>query len=168
MKKTVIQTPRLILREFIPEDAAYMYLLNADEEVIRFTGDVAFENVDEARILIENYAQYTRYGYGRWTLTTRDTQEYLGWCGLNFNEDSHDADLGFRLLRVHWGKGFATEAALACIQYGFGHLKLSKIIGRAMKANAASIRVLEKVGMQFENEFESHGGICFQYCILNT
>lgn len=165
MKNIVIQTPRLLLREFIPEDATHMFLLNSDEEVIRFTGDKALKNVDEARTMIENYDQYIKYGFGRWTVSLESSQEYLGWCGLSYNESSKETDLGFRFLRQHWGKGFATESALACIQYAFSDLGLIKIIGRAMKENNSSIRVLEKAGMRFENEFEAHGGKCIQYCI---
>ena len=165
MKNVIIQTHRLVLREFIPEDATHMFLLNSDEEVIRFTGDKSFNNVDEARTMIENYHQYEKYGHGRWTVSLDSSQEYLGWCGLSYNESSNETDLGFRFLRQHWGKGFATESALACIQYAFNDLGLIKVIGRAMKENPASIRVLQKAGMRFENEFEAHGEKCVQYCI---
>lgn len=165
MKNIIIQTSRLTLREFIPEDATHMYLLNSDAEVIGFTGDEPFKNVDEARLMIENYRQYEDYGYGRWTVSMNATEEYLGWCGLNHHEGKNETDLGFRFLRKHWGKGLATEAAMACVQYAFTTLGLTKIIGRAMKENTASIRILEKVGMSFEKEFEAHGGICVQYSV---
>ncbi|CAN5198298.1 GNAT family N-acetyltransferase [soil metagenome] len=162
--KIILRTPRLILREFIVEDALNMFELNADPEIIRFTGDEPFKSIDEAIALMKNYEQYRSYGYGRWTVLEELSSEYVGWCGLNFNSESGETDLSFRFKRNRWGKGIATEAAIACINYGFNELKLSKIIGRAMKENRASIRVLEKTGMQFEKEFDAHGGKCIQLC----
>jgi len=160
--KIIFKTPRLILREFISGDAVNMFELNADPTIIRFTGDVTFRSVEEAKALIQNYDQYKKYGYGRWTVIDDSSSEYLGWCGLNYNKDSNETDLGFRFKRHVWGKGIATEAASACMVYGFNQLKLSKIIGRAMKENKASIRVLEKTGMRFEKEFDAPGGKCIQ------
>ncbi|MEJ0055425.1 MAG: GNAT family N-acetyltransferase, partial [Bacteroidota bacterium] len=162
--KIILRTSRLVLREFIAADAADIFRLNSDPEVIQFTGDEAFKSVKEAAELIQNYDQYKKNGYGRWTVLLEDSSEYIGWCGLNFNKDSKETDLGFRFLRNHWGKGFATEAAAACLHYGFSQRALNKIIGRAMKENRASIKVLEKIGMQFEKEFEAHGGMCIQLC----
>ncbi|CAN5510195.1 GNAT family N-acetyltransferase [soil metagenome] len=162
--KIILRTQRLVLREFIPEDASSMFELNSDPEVIRFTGDEAFKSIEEAAQLINKYDQYKNYHYGRWTVLAYDSSEYIGWCGLNFNEESKETDLGFRFLRSQWGKGIATESAKACIDYGFNELRLTKIIGRAMKENIPSLRVLEKIGMKFEKEFEAHGGMCIQLC----
>jgi [ribosomal protein S5]-alanine N-acetyltransferase len=164
--KIILRTPRLVLREFVVGDALNMFELNSDPEIIRFTGDEPFKSIDEATALIKNYDQYRNNGYGRWTVLEEISSEYVGWCGLNFIKESGETDLGFRFKRNAWGKGIATEAATACINYGFNELKLSKIIGRAMKENRASIRVLEKTGMQFEKEFDAHGGKCIQLCKL--
>ena len=76
-----------------------------------------------------------------------------------------EVDVGFRFMRVHWGKGYATEAARASLQYGFNEYSLDRIVGRAMKENAASLRVLEKLGMRFQKEFEDEGAIWCQYQI---
>jgi len=162
--KIILRTPRLILREFIPGDAEGMYLLNNDPDVIRFTGDDPFKSIGEASELIRNYDQYKKYGYGRWTILTESSSEYLGWCGLNHNKDTKETDIGFRLIKSEWGKGIATEAAIACVEFGFNHFGLNKITGKAMKENTSSIRVLEKTGMRFEKEFEAHGGKCIQLC----
>ena len=164
--KVILRTPRLLLREFIVGDALNMFELNADPVIIRFTGDEPFKSIEEASALIKNYDQYRKHGYGRWTVLEEHSSEYVGWCGLNFNKESGETDLGFRFKRNAWGKGIATEAATACVNYGFNELKLAKIIGRAMKENRASIRVLEKAGMLFEKEFDAHGGKCIQLCKL--
>jgi RimJ/RimL family protein N-acetyltransferase len=156
------------MRQFLEEDAKGMYELNSDHEVIRYTGDGPFASVDAARDFIRQYDTYNKFGIGRLTMLLKDTGEYLGWCGLKYDPASNETDLGFRLLKKFWNKGYATEAAFRSIEYGFKDLKFEKIIGRAMQENVASISVLKKTGMVFEKEFEAHGGICVQYCICKT
>ena len=159
----IIETNRLKLRELTPADAQHFFDLNADLEVIKFTGDPPFENVGAAREFLENYDQYEKYGYGRWAVILKETGEFTGWCGLKYLPELDETDLGFRFFRRHWNKGYATESALACIEFGFKKLKLKRIVGRAMAANSASVRVLEKTGFEFvkEMEFEEHPGLYF-------
>ena len=159
----MLTTKRLTLREFRQSDAPDFYHLNADAEVMKFTGDVPFQSVDEALQFIQNYDAYARYGYGRWSVLITDNEEYIGWCGLKYSPEKDETDIGFRLMRKHWNKGYATEAAQACINYGFQHLQIPKIVGRAMLANHASIRVLEKIGLQFSHYFEENGVKWAQY-----
>lgn len=143
--KIILETPRLLLREFEITDAENFYLLNSDHDVIRYTGDVAFKNLDEAKALIENYVPYKRDGYGRWTVVLKETKEILGWCGLRFIEDTKHIDLGYRFMKKYWNKGYATEAARACVEYGFQKLGMTEIIARAMKENLSSIEVMKKL-----------------------
>ncbi len=75
---------------------------------------------------------------------------------LKYNEEQM-VDLGFRFFKVYWGKGFATEAAKSCLDYGFSQLKLQTIVGRALIENIASIKVLEKIGMKYWKETICHG-----------
>jgi RimJ/RimL family protein N-acetyltransferase len=147
--KIILETPRLSLREMTPGDAENAYLLNLDPEVIRYTGDVPFESVEQARTFLENYDHYRKYGFGRWAVDLKTTGEYLGWCGLKYLPESDEHDVGFRFFQKHWGKGYATEAAIACIDLGFRKFNMPFIVGRAMPANSASVRVLEKCGMDF-------------------
>ena len=76
----------------------------------------------------------------------------------------NEVDLGYRFFKKFWGQKIATESALACIEYGFNTLGLKRIIGRAMKENIASIKVLEKCGMHFvkEIEFDEHPGLYYE------
>lgn len=165
--KITLETNRLVMREFREEDAEGMYILNNDPEVVRYTGDDPFASVDDTRDFIRQYDAYEKFGRGRLTLILKETSEYLGWCGLKYDPVSAETDLGFRLLKKFWNRGYATEASLRSIDHGFKDLKIEKIIGRAMRENTASIHVLKKTGMMFEKEFEAHGGICVQYCIYN-
>jgi len=162
-----LETTRLLMREFREEDAEGMYQLNFDPDVIRYTGDDPFVSIDAARDFIRKYDAYNKFGRGRLTVLLKKSFEYIGWCGLKYDPDSTETDLGFRLLKKFWNNGYATEASLRSVEYGFNDLRIERIIGRAMQENIASINVLKKIGMVFEKEFEAHGGICVQYCIHN-
>ncbi|MCG8574708.1 MAG: GNAT family N-acetyltransferase [Flavobacteriales bacterium] len=154
--KNIITTDRLDLREFSLEEAPLMVDLNADPEVMKYTGDVAFSSVEDAENLIRNYDQYKRFGFGRWSVYLKESGEFIGWCGLKQHEDGM-IDLGYRFFQNQWGKGYATESSIACIDYGFNQLKMEEIVGRTAKANIPSIRVLEKAGMVFWKEAPCEG-----------
>lgn len=147
--RKILETERLWLREIIPEDAETFFLLNSDPEVIKYTGDVAFADVNAAHRFLTNYDQYRKYGIGRWCVLTKEKNEILGWCGLKYSPDVDEYDIGFRLFREHWNKGYATESSKACINYGFKEKNIPMIVGRAMKVNFASIKVLIKSGLTY-------------------
>lgn len=159
----LFESDRLIFREFTPEDAPGMFELNLAPEVQQFTGDAPFNSIDEARSFIMDYTQYQDYGYGRWTVLLKDTNEYIGWCGLKYIPEYKDVDLGYRLLKKYWGQGLATEASKASLDYGFNQLNMDRIVGRAHVNNHASIRVLEKSGLTFEKEMDYDIGPTVQY-----
>jgi len=146
--KAIFSTSRFHLRQKQACDARDMYLLNANPEVIRYTGDEAFKDIQEAEEFIKNYDHFEKHGFGRWVIVDKNDHQYLGWCGLKRHEDGM-VDLGYRIKKAHWGKGIATECAAACLDYGFNTLGLDEIVGRSASANLASIRILEKIGMQF-------------------
>lgn len=153
----VAATARLELREFAVAEAANFYQLNADPEVVRYTGDGPFASVAEARDFLARYDNYQRDGFGRWSCYLKETGAYIGWCGLNRKPARDEVDIGFRLHRRYWGRGYATEAAQAALELGFGHFGLSKVVGRARGDNAASHAVLRKLGMQPAFAFAEDG-----------
>ncbi|EDP96102.1 GNAT family N-acetyltransferase [Kordia algicida OT-1] len=155
----ILETKRTYLRELTVADAKSFYDLNLDEEVIKFTGDVAFASINHAKEFLENYDHYQKYGIGRWAVIHKESQEFLGWCGIKFTPKNNEYDIGFRFFKKYWNKGFATETAKACVDYGLKTLELPKIVGRAMKANKASIKVLEKIGLQYEHDFDFDGNV---------
>ncbi|WP_076414042.1 GNAT family N-acetyltransferase [Shewanella sp. UCD-KL12] len=144
--KQVAVTDRLILREFSPQDAKSFYLLNSDPEVVRFTGDVAFDSVKESEQFIETYSEYELHGFGRWSLIDKVTGEYFGFCGLRRDPITQEVDLGFRLLKSAWGKGFAYEAACAALKIGAQQYGVKQFVANAMRDNQASIKLLERLG----------------------
>ena len=155
----ILQTKRLLLSEMSASDAQYFFELNNDPLVVKYTADLPFENINAASDFLKNYSKnnYEKYGYGRWSVILKETNEWLGWCGLKYSQDNVETDIGYRFYRKYWGNGYATESAKACLEYGFEKLQLKRIIGRAMKENVASIIVLEKIGMRFEKEFLMDG-----------
>jgi ribosomal-protein-alanine N-acetyltransferase len=164
----VIETQRLLLRTFEKEDAPLIYALNLDPEVIRYTLD-PIRNIEHAGQVLEQVIlpQYALYNHGRWAVHTKPDLEFIGWCGLKARPERNEIDLGYRLIKIAWGKGYATEAAWACIQYGFEKLHLQRIIGRAMPENKGSLRVLEKCGMNYICDEMVDGHPAKTYEIIN-
>lgn len=152
--KEILKTERLLLRELNPDDAENFYKLNLNPNVIKHTGNSAFKDIDEAKEFLENYQDYKLNSFGRWAVIEISTNEFLGWCGLKYDQHLDETDIGFRFFEEHWNKGFATESAKACIDYGFENLNIKTIVGRAMSENLASIKVLEKIGLSFDKEFD--------------
>lgn len=152
MSKTIIETERFIMRKFILDDAEAMYLLNLDPEVMKYTGDKTFASVEESLTFLQNYNPYDTEGFGRWVCVLKETGEITGWCGLRMQPDIGLVDLGYRFYKRHWGKGYATETSLASLEHGFIDHNLPVIIARAMNENLASIRVMQKCGMEYWKE----------------
>jgi len=157
------ETLRLTLRPFNPADADELYSLNNDPEVIRHTGDEHLHSREEAALLIADYDQYEKYRMGRLAVIKKGTGHFLGWCGLKFHPATSMTDLGFRFHKRFWGQGYATEASLAYLRYGFDTLGLKVITGCTLKENTASISVLGKIGMLHIENAMFHGapGIVF-------
>lgn len=134
----------------IAEDASPLLALNSIPEVVRYTGDTPTSTLEDAMKLITDTSQpqFQKYKMGRFTVSLHDGT-FLGWCGLKYFPEDQEVDLGYRLHPRYWGQGFATEASLASLTYGFGELKLKRIVARAMPANTASIKVLQKLKMTF-------------------
>ena len=154
--KKILETERLFLREFDISDAEKMWELNADPEVIKYTGDPPFQSIHSAENFLLAYDDYTKNGFGRWAIIEKTANEFIGWCGLKLNEEGH-VDIGFRFFKRYWNKGYATEAANACLYYGFQKLNLNEIIARTDKANIPSVKVLKKLKMKFWKEDSCEG-----------
>lgn len=159
------ETERLILRAFAPDDADAMFELNSDVEVMRFTGEPAPASREEVRERIATYPDFERYGFGRWACVYKPDDRIIGFAGLKFLEDVGEVDLGYRFLPAYWGRGLATEASRASLAFGFDTIGLTYVIGLVLRENAASIRVLEKVGMTLEGPFVYMGDEVLRYGI---
>ena len=168
--KMIIETERLWLREYVPEDAAATFELGSNPEVLRYTGDVCLTSIDEARTLLclHPIADYRKYGFGRWGVVVKDNGRLIGFAGLKYLDELREVDVGYRLLPEYWGNGLATEAARASVCYGFETLKLSRIIGLVDPQNTRSVRVLEKSGLSFERTIEYASQAAALYAVHPT
>ena len=165
----LFSSERLYFRRFLAEDAESLFLLNSDPDVIKYTGDPPFESIDSAHRFIAEYDHYKKHGFGRWAVLKKEDNKFIGWCGLKYNEEN-DIDIGFRFFQNEWGKGYASEAAKATIEYGANNLSIQRIIGRAAKQNIASLRILEKLGFTYVKKSPCHGieeALYFVYIIDN-
>src|SRR5437879_12360805 len=119
--KVILETDRLLLREYVEDDAEAFFKLNSDPEVLRFVPDKALLNVEEARqILIDHpIADYRKYGFGRGACILKSTGEQIGFAGLKYLDELGEVDVAFRLMRSHWGQRLAATAAPASARFGF-------------------------------------------------
>ena len=164
----IIETERLLLREFTEHDATFIYELNLDPDVTRYTHDPVKDLAHAAEILEKVVIpQYVLYNHGRWAVQLKPSLQFLGWCGLKYRPELNEIDLGYRFKKEAWGKGYATEAAYASIKYGFEKLNLRLITGRAEIENEASWKVLEKCGMTYIGLQEVDGYPVKTYEIFN-
>lgn len=150
-----LETDRLLLRRFTPDDLDFLYALDGDPDVIRWTNldgrrppHAFYRDVLLPRIL----AYYDKYeGYGYWVAVERVTGEDLGWFHFRPAQGNPDKiELGYRFKKSAWGQGCATEGSRALLRKGFGELGTARAAATALTANVASIRVLEKSGLRFE------------------
>jgi RimJ/RimL family protein N-acetyltransferase len=148
--KTLIETERLLLREIGPGDKSDLFALHSLPEVQKYTGEAVVVSIGEIEKAIqERIDHYRQFGFGRWAVILKDGMQFAGWAGLLHLPEFGEIDLGYRFLPQYWGSGIATEASRAILRYGFETFNLNRIIAIAMKENIGSIRVMEKVGMEF-------------------
>ena len=157
--KIIIETDRLLLREFVIDDVHDLFRMTSDPDVTRYTGDDC-KTLEDARKGLEErlFRDYEKHGYGRWAAVYKRIGRVIGFAGLKYLDDVGEVDLGYRLFKEHWGRGLATEAGRAVLAYGVETLQLQRVIGIADIENKASTRVLEKVGFTFE-EFTTYRGM---------
>ena len=151
--KVILETPRLILRQFTQADAPLILQLNSNAEIVKYLHEPILKTAAAAQNILTNIIlpQY-KNNFGRWAVHTKSGKEFIGWCGLKHRPELDEIDLGYRFMQQFWGKGYATEAAQHTLLYGLSNLGLDIIIGRAHIENTASLKVLEKIGMQFVKE----------------
>lgn len=137
-------TERLVIREITVDDAAHIQQLNADPEVLRYVHDVPFADVDAARKWITEIPHTLPNGFGRWSITLKDGT-WIGRCSLRKGDDGTTL-MGYRLLREHWGQGYASETVRALLEQAYLVYGLPFVLSHIAEENRGSIRVAEKCG----------------------
>ena len=149
----VIETKRLILRTWDNDDINDYYLLNQDPKVVEFL--LKMSSIEQAKEFIENMNhQFHIYGYTVFAVEEKESGELIGFTGLNSPKWSTIftpcVEIGWRLSSKFWGKGYATEAARAVLDYGFKECALDEILAWTVPANIRSISVMKKIGMEHD------------------
>jgi RimJ/RimL family protein N-acetyltransferase len=145
----IIETERLTIRSFRKSDIPEYAAIVADPEVTKFLGDGSPHSFEQATAYIADCIRSeAEEGLARYAVILRETRELIGFCG--FKKASDYIDLGWRYARRVWGNGYATEAAVAVLDYGINTLKLSGIVAESAVENIRSVRVIERIGMHFE------------------
>ncbi|MBK9174825.1 MAG: GNAT family N-acetyltransferase [Flavobacteriales bacterium] len=137
-------TVRLVLRDLEERDAEHILALNSDPEVLKHVHDVPFSGIDAARSWIAGIQVELPLGIGRWAIESKDGT-WIGRCSLRRQPDE-EVLMGFRLLREHWGQGYASEVVGALLKQAFDVHRLPYVASRVARENLASRRVLEKNG----------------------
>ena len=152
---TELQTARLLLRPWRQEDLGPYARMCADPEVMRYM-PATMSREQSAEQLAGFVSHWEERGFGLWAVEERASGDFIGRIGLMRHEDwpegEHNTEVGWLLDRSYWGRGLATEGALASLRYGFEELGLERIISITLPANAASRRVMEKAGLTFQGE----------------
>lgn len=153
-----LETDRLVLRRFTEDDVDNLVELDGDPEVMHFIngGRPTPRHEIEADILPTFIDYYTRFaGYGFWAAIETSTGRFVGWFHFRPAKAGHpnEVELGYRLRKSAWGKGYATEGSRALIDKGFAELGVQRVVAFTMVVNVASRRVLEKAGLRLVRTF---------------
>lgn len=145
-------TERLHLRELDAGDASFILALVNDPSWLRHIGDKGVRDLDGARAYIANgpVASYARFGFGLWCVTLKSDATPIGMCGLIKRDTLPDVDIGYALLPQFCGRGLALEAARAVMDHAEHVARLPRVVAIVSPENAASIALLEKIGLRFE------------------
>jgi len=168
----LLETERLTLRAFTPDDAGRLSELNADRDVMWFLTGGEPTPQEEVRdqvmpFYLGFYERHGHSGFGYWAAETRDAREFLGWFHLKPDEHG-GADLGYRLRKDAWNKGYATEGARALVDWSFTPLGATRVTGHTMTVNQASRRVLQKAGLALIRTYHDDGNPAIPGAELGT
>ena len=159
-----IETERLRHRMLRPDDLSGLMSIVGDSEVMTYLGvegGIALSREEAEEALTRMIAFWDQRGFGRWAVLEKSTGRMVGLCGLRLMEDT--PELFYVFAKDVWGLGLATESAKASLRYGLEELGFDRIVAASRHANAASIRVMEKIGMRYENDINYQGvdAVCY-------
>jgi RimJ/RimL family protein N-acetyltransferase len=164
----MIQTERLLLRAWREEDVEPYARMCADPEVMRYLPTVLTREQSEEQIW-RFVSHWERRRFGLWAVEEKATGSFMGFIGLSYQQDwpegEHRTEVGWRLDRPFWGRGFATEGAEASVRFGFERLGLGRIISVARPDNLSSRRVMEKTGLTLQGATRWRGQDVVWYAI---
>jgi RimJ/RimL family protein N-acetyltransferase len=141
-----LETERLLLRPLTVGDLDGLHVVFSDAEAMRFIPGGACDR-DRSRIRLRSLIEHQRvHGFSKWAVIEKESGQLIGDCGFQYLEGGPDIELGFHIARSRWGRGFATEAARACLDWALAE-RPESVVAIVDDSNQASVRVLEKIGM---------------------
>lgn len=166
----ILETKRLILRPFEKSDAEELFEMDKNPEVHRYLWQQPTQKIEESIKIIEYiHKQYSQNKIGRFATILKETNEFIGWTGIKYvndhieNGNTNFYDYGYRLDEKFWNKGFATEASIAWLDYGFNKMKIKEINSYTHAENGASNHVLQKVGFNFMEDYPDKDGVIWKW-----
>lgn len=165
----VVRTAHLTLRPLQADDAARLHRIYQTEGVLRYFPNPLPPSLEKVeRYILLQQAHWAAHGYGNWGILLEGGREIIGWAGLQYVQELDETEVGFLLDRPYWGKGYATEAAMASLYQGFERLNLDHIIALVHGDNSASRRVIEKCSMGYTETVALWGMELLHYHIDKT
>lgn len=171
----ILETKRLILRPLELSDAESLFELNKNPNVHKYLWQKPEEVIDESIKVIEYVQrQYASNNIGRYATILKETNTYIGWTGIKFvndhieNGNTNFYDYGYRLDEKFWNKGFATEATVFWLDYGFNQMKIDKMNAYTHSENGASNHILQKIGMNFMEDYPDQNGVNWKWWQLDN
>ena len=154
----ILQTPRLLLRELTPRDADAVAQVLSDPETMRYY-PAPYDRAGVEQWIERNRQRYQNDGVGLWAMELKQTEEVIGDCGILLQqvEGERFYEIGYHLRRDQWHQGLATEAAIACRDWAFAHLKTNRLISLIRPENLPSRRVAERNGLTVWKEVNWRG-----------
>ena len=159
----VLETDRLLLREMKMSDAEKLYEMECNPNVHKYLWNKPITSIEEVYKYIEMVRdQYVKNEIGRFVVIEKESNELMGWAGLKYNTEMVNNkvnfyDIGYRLNEKFWGKGYASEASFAWLDYGFNVMKINVIQAAAHADNIGSNKILKKIGLKMTENYLEDG-----------
>jgi [ribosomal protein S5]-alanine N-acetyltransferase len=164
------ETPRLLLRPFKTLDAVHMFAMDQNPNVHKYLWQKPAQNIEETYKIIDYiHKQYNENKIGRFATILKETGEFIGWTGIKYvndhveNGNTNFYDYGYRLNEKFWNNGYATEATIFWLEYGFKNLNIDIMNAYTHAENGASNRVLSKCGMNFVEDYPDNDGTIWKW-----
>ena len=160
----MLETDRLILRPLEKNDVDAVYRMRSDADVMRFIREPQNRAESAGWVKLVS-SRWKKEQIGFCAILEKPSEKFVGWCGIWKLKETGELEIGYAVAKEFWGKGFATEAALKFLDYAFEKLEPEKIVAVARPKNAASRRVMEKLGMNFVKTATFYDQTLVQYAI---
>jgi RimJ/RimL family protein N-acetyltransferase len=162
----LVETERLFIRQWVPDDWKRFRPLGTDPRVLEYLHTEPWSDQRIQRFINRGIEVARTRGWILWPVIHREDAALIGFCGFS-DEFTPDVEIGWRFLPECWGRGLATEAATAVMQYGFDTFRFDRLVSVAHPSNRRSLRVIEKLGMTFEKRFIHKGTEVVCYATAN-